>query len=315
MPRSLWTGALSFGLVNVPVQVLSAVRDLDLHFHQLHEPDGVPLETRRVCSQDGEEVPYEDIARSFEWEDGTSVVVSDEELDALEPRRTKTIDIEQFVDLADVDPVSFDHPYFLAPAADNDGALRAYRLLAEVMGRTERAALGRFVMRTKEYLALIRVRDGVLTLTTMLFHDEVRPAGDVPHGTSAAKPSKGELEGAVGLIEALSVPWDPARYEDRYQARLRDLVERKRRGQTIKAVKEVDEPSPVPDLMAALKESLRAARERGGQDGDRDGGAAGDGDRSGLEDLTRDELYGRAQDAGIPGRSSMSKDELVDALS
>jgi DNA end-binding protein Ku len=111
------------------------------------------------------------------------------------------------------------------------------------------------------------------------------------------------------------VPWDPARYEDRYQARLRDLVERKRRGQTIKAVKEVDEPSPVPDLMAALKESLRAARERGGQDGDRDGGAAGDGDRSGLEDLTRDELYGRAQDAGIPGRSSMSKDELVDALS
>lgn len=317
MPRSLWTGSLSFGLVNVPVTLLSAARDLDLHFRQLHEKDGVPIEVQRWCSEEHEEVPYEDIARSYEFDDGDTVVVTDDELEALEPQRTRTIDIQQFVDLADVDPIYFDHPYLIAPAADNEGALRAYRLLLEVMTRTDRAALGRFVMRTKEYLAIVRARDGVLALTTMLFHDEVRPIDDV-EGGGKARPPKRELDGALRLIDAMTVEWDPTRYDDCYRERLRAVVERKRKGKTIKAPKQADEPAPVPDLMAALRESLEAARagESPRRGGDRDGSDGdGDGDGSGLADLSRDELYARAKERDVPGRSSMSKDELVDALS
>src|SRR5436190_21118324 len=186
MARALWTGSLSFGLVNVPVQLLSAVRDLDLHFRQLHEKDKSPIETQRWCSEEDKEVPYEAITRSYELDSGKTVIVTDEDLEAIEPRKTRTIDIEQFVDLADVDPIYFDHPYFLVPSSSDDGAARAYRLLVEVMSDTERAALGRFVMRTKEYLAIVRVRDGVLTLTTMLFADEVRPTKDIDAATQKA---------------------------------------------------------------------------------------------------------------------------------
>ena len=143
MPRSLWTGSLSFGLVNVPVQLLSAVRDLDLHFRQLHEKDKAPVETQRWCSEEGKEVPYEAITRSYELDNGKTVIVTDEDLEAVEPRKTRTIDIEQFVDLAEVDPIYFDHPYWLVPAGDDEGATRAYKLLLGVMEQTDHAALGR----------------------------------------------------------------------------------------------------------------------------------------------------------------------------
>src|SRR5437763_12466371 len=151
MARSLWTGSLSFGLVNVPVSLVSAVRDLDLHFRQLHEKDGAPIEVQRWCEKEDVEVPYEEITHAYELDDGRQVIVSDLELQAIEPRKTRTIDIEQFVDLDRVDPIYFDHPYFLLPASDDDGAKRAYGLLTEVMSRTDRAALGRFVMRAKQY--------------------------------------------------------------------------------------------------------------------------------------------------------------------
>ena len=183
MPRSLWTGSLSFGLVNVPVRLETAVRDRDLHFRQIHRKDGAPIEVRRWCSKEDVEVDYEEITHGYELDDGDQVTVSDLELQAIEPRRTRTIDIEQFVELADVDPMYFDHPYWLVPASDDDGAVRAYRLLTEVMGKTERAALGRFVMRAKEYLALVRERDGALTLTTMLFADETRSTKDIDAAT------------------------------------------------------------------------------------------------------------------------------------
>jgi DNA end-binding protein Ku len=319
MPRSLWTGALSFGLVNVPVALFSAARDLDLHFHQIHEKDATPIEMQRWCSKEDREVPYEELARSFEFDDGKTVVVTDDELEGLEPRRTRTIEIEQFVDLSDVDPIYFDHPYLLAPAADNEGALRAYRLLVEVMSRTDRAALGRFVMRAKEYLAIVRVRDGVLTLSTMRFADEVRPTKDVD-GAGGRKPAKAQVSGAVKLIDAMTVEWDPSQYDDRYRQRLADLVKRKRKGQTIKAPSTEKEPSPVPDLMAALRESLEQAQAGSSGNGggkrspSRDGRKAS-ADRSELDDLSRDELYERAQEQDIPGRSSMSKRELVKALS
>jgi DNA end-binding protein Ku len=257
MARSLWSGALSFGLVNVPVALFSGVRDTDLHFRQLHGKDHTPVEIRRFCAEEDEEVPYEEIASGYETDDGDLVVLSDAELATAAPRKTRTIDIEAFVDVAAVDPIYLDHPYVLMPVGDADGTLRAYRLLLEVMERTERAALGRFVLRTKEYLALIRARDGRLVLTTLLWHDEVRPAKDVPTPTKRDKPAKKEVDQAVALIEALSCPWDPERYEDGYEKRLRKIIQRKRKGQTIEIPEdEKEEPSPLPDLMAALEKSL-----------------------------------------------------------
>jgi DNA end-binding protein Ku len=170
------------------------------------------------------------------------------------------------------------------------------------MESSERAALGRFVLRTKEYLVAVRVRDGLLSLTTMLFHDELRPAKDVPGG--GRKPAKERLDRAIALIEAMSEEWDPSRYEDRYRERLLEVIERKKKGKRITVPEDEDEPSPIPDLMAALEQSLAAAK--GEQPADDDDGAA--------EEESRDELYERAQRAGVKGRSSMSKQELADAL-
>jgi DNA end-binding protein Ku len=257
MPRALWTGSLSFGLVNVPVVLVTAVRDHDLHFRQLHEPDGAPIEVQRWCQKEDVEVPYEEITRSYELDDGGQVIVSDEELEAVEPKKTRTIDIEQFVDLHEVDPIYLDHPYFLVPASEDDGSTRAYRLLTEVMSRTDRAALGRFVMRAKEYLAIVRVSDGVLTLSTMLFADEVRPTKDVEDARQKShKPQAKQLDAAVAVIEELSVDWEPERYRDCYRERLEKVVARKRKGQTITAPKRREEPTDVPDLMEALEKTL-----------------------------------------------------------
>jgi DNA end-binding protein Ku len=257
MARSLWTGSLSFGLVNVPVGLVSAVRDLDLHFRQLHETDGAPIEVQRWCSKEKHEVSFDEITHGYELEEGGQVIVSDLELQAVEPRRTRTIDIEQFVDLADVDPIYFVHPYFLVPAGEDDGSRRAYRLLTEVMSRTERAALGRFVMRAKEYLAIVREREGALTLTTMRFGDEVRDAKDVDAATQKAhKPTRKQLDAAVAVIEELTSDWEPDEHKDRYQARLKRVVDRKRKGETIKAPKQTEQPEPPSDLMAALEQTL-----------------------------------------------------------
>jgi DNA end-binding protein Ku len=264
MARSLWTGSLSFGLVNVPVSLVSAVRDLDFHFHQLHEKDGAPIEVKRWCPEEDREVSYEEITHGYELDDGRQVIVSDLELAAIEPRRTRTIDIEQFVDLADVDPIYFDHPYFLVPASDDDGSVRAYRLLTEVMRQTDRAALGRFVLRAKEYLAIIRHREGALTLTTMRFADEVRPVKDVDAATQKAhKPTKKQLDAAVAVIEELSCDWEPEKFKDDYRARLKQIVDRKRKGETIKPPATAGQPSPPPDLMAALEQTLEQLQKGG----------------------------------------------------
>ena len=262
MPRSLWTGSLSFGLVNVPVAMFSGVRDQDLHFRQLHAKDHTPVETHRYCAEEDEEVPYDEIANGYEL-DGEMVILTDAELAAAAPHRSRTIDIEAFVALEDVDPMYFDHPYVLMPSGEAEGIQRAYRLLVEVMGSTERAALGRVVMRTKEYLTLIRARDERLVLTTLLWHDEVRPTDPVPSPTKKDKPAKKEVDAEVELIESFSCDWDPSRYEDSFQKRLREIVKAKGKGQEIEIPDdEGDQPSPVPDLMAALERSLEEAKSR-----------------------------------------------------
>ena len=257
MPRPLWSGSLSFGLVNVPIQLISAVRDLDYHFHQLHEKDKVPIEQRRFCSKEDIEVSWEEVGHAYEL-NGKQVVVTDEELGSVQPRKTRTIDIEAFVDLAEVDPIYFDHPYFLVPAGESEGTLQAYRLLVETMASQERAALGRFVMRTKEYLVAVRAREGALALTTMLFHDEVRPAKDIP--TGAKKPTKKQLDNAVAIVEELCTDWEPERYKDCYRERLRRVIDAKRKRRTIEVPKQEREPEPASDLMEALEQSLERLR-------------------------------------------------------
>jgi len=221
----------------------------------------------------------------------------------VEPRKTRTIDIEAFVELAEVDAIYFNHPYLIVPAGESEGTLRAYRLLVEVMGRTERVALGRFVMRTKEYLAAIREREGALMLSTMLFHDEVRPTKPIP--TGGKKPSKKQLDQALALIEALGAEWKPEDHEDCYRERLRRVIESKRKRRTIEAPQPEKEPPPAPDLMEALQravDNVKAGRDvRAGADGDLDG-------------LSRDDLLERAKEEAIRGRTKMSKKELVEAL-
>jgi DNA end-binding protein Ku len=309
VPRALWSGSLSFGLVNVPVQLVSAARDLDYHFNELHAKDKVRIEQRRFCSKEDTEVIWEEVARSYDL-DGKQVIVRDDELGSVEPRKTRTIDIEGFVELADVDPIYFNHPYLLVPAGDSEGTARAYRLLVEVMGDTERIALGRFVMRTKEYLAAVRAREGALLLTTMRFHDEVRPTSPVP--TGGKKPKKKQLDQAVALIEALATDWDPANYEDCYRERLKRVIDSKRQRRKIEVPKPEPEPQPVPDLMEALEravENVRAGRDVRTQPESENGG---DGELTGL---SREQLLERAKKEEIPGRSKMSKKELVEALS
>jgi DNA end-binding protein Ku len=250
MPRPIWSGSLNFGLVNVPVRLTSAVRDLDLHFRQLHAKDDTPIETRRVCSEEDVEVDYEDIGSEYE-----DVILTDAELAAADPKKTKTIEIEAFVELEEVDPIYFDHPYYLVPAGETDGTVRAYRLLAEVMSRTDRAALGRFVLRSKEYLVAIRAREQALTLETMRFHDEVRPTDGIPGAGGRTK--KAEVDRAVKMIEAMTVDWDPSNYDDEYRKRLQAIVRKKRKGGKVTAPKpDKAAAEPVPDLMAALEETL-----------------------------------------------------------
>jgi len=271
MPRSLWSGSLSFGLVNVPVVLVSAQRDVDVHFNQIDSETGARLHVERYCKEEGVAVPYEEVASGYPRSDGDGyVMLTEEELVAAQPEKTRTIDISEFVGLDEIDPICFDHPYFLVPNAEGEGPLRAYRLLVGVMERTDRVALGRFVLRTKERLVALRVRDGLLSLVTMHFADEVRPTDGLNLPGKKDQPSKAEVDQAVALVEELSCDWDPSRYEDRHRERLLKIIADKRKGKTIKAPSAPEVPAAVPDLMAALRESLEAAR-----GGDDDGGGGG----------------------------------------
>jgi DNA end-binding protein Ku len=303
-PRSIWSGSLSFGLVNVPVQMLSATRDMQIRFHQLDSKDNTPIEVHRFCSKEDVEVPYDEIVAGYEIEKDEYVMLTDEELSAAQPEKTKTIDIDEFVEIEDVDPIYYDHPYFLVPTG-GEGASRAYELLREVMEREGRVALGRFVLRNREYLAAIRPRGGRLTLTTMVFADELRPTDAVRDLVGDAKAPKKEVDAAVELIEAMSADWDPSKYEDRHRKRLRKVIEAKGEGQKIEPVDDGEAPSEVPDLMAALEATLAKAR------GD---GRPKPGDGSSLKRETKDELLKRAKKLDIEGRSKMTKDELADAI-
>jgi DNA end-binding protein Ku len=274
MARPLWSGSLSFGLVNVPVALFSATRDRDVHFQLLHAPDCSPVETRRVCAAEEQPVPWPEIARGYELPDGEWVLLTDEDLQAAAPRQSRTIDIERFVEVAEIDPVYFDRSYLLVPP--DEGAARAYALLSETMRDSGKAALGRFVMRAKERLVAIRVRDGALTLTTMLFGDEVRSTAEIAAEIEGAKPTRKQVESAVAVIEELGVEFDPTLYRDEHRAHLKRIIKRKQQGKKISApAPAAEEPAvtSAPDLMGALEESL--ARIRAGTKGRGEGSRAG----------------------------------------
>jgi DNA end-binding protein Ku len=254
VPRAIWSGAISFGLVNVPVKVYSAVSRKTVRFHQLHDKDGVPIRQKRVCPADDEEVPYEHVVKGYEVAKDRYVVIEPEELEALDPKKTRSIDIQEFVRLEEIDPIYFDSTYYLAPAA---GAEKAYGLLLKAMSEADKVAIGRVVLRTKEYLAAIRPAGDVLVMVTMLFGDEVvdpdrldeLPARD-------GRAGKREVEMAQRLIESLSVEFDPSRHHDEYRERVLDLVERKAAGKEISVAPAEQDEGPTPDLMAALEASL-----------------------------------------------------------
>jgi DNA end-binding protein Ku len=271
MARSIWSGAISFGLVNVPVKLFSAVSRKTVRFNQLNKETGNRIQQKRVDPETGEEVPFEQIVKGFELGKGSYVIVTPEELDALDPERTRTIDIEDFVDLEEIDPIYYDHPYYLVP---DKGAEKAYGLLLNAMEASGKVAIARVVIRSKEALVAIRPAGELLTMETMLFHDEVVPHDDLDDLPDAKvlKASDRELRMAQQLIDSLSSDFDPSKYRDEYRDKVLDLIERKAQGEEIAVQAEAPAPAKVPDLMAALEASLAAVKDDDGGDGKSDGG-------------------------------------------
>ncbi|HET7509831.1 MAG TPA: Ku protein [Solirubrobacterales bacterium] len=264
MARAIWSGTISFGLLNVPVRMYSAVARRSIALREIRESDSARIKHRRVAEGTDEEVPYEKIVKAYELSPDQYVPLGKDEMAALAPEKTRAIDVQDFVDIEEIDPMYFDSPYYLGPA---EGAEKAYSLLAAAMESSGKAAIARFVFRNKEHLSAIRPVDGVLTLTTMRFYDEVVPPSELDGALPDTKPkvAKREREMAEQLIDQLSTSFSPESYRDEYREQLLALIERKAEGKEIVAP-EAEEPeaTKAPDLMAALEESIAAAK---GKDG------------------------------------------------
>jgi DNA end-binding protein Ku len=262
MPRAIWSGAISFGLVNIPVKLFSAVSRKTVRFHQLDGEDSQRIQQKRVNPRTGEEVPYESLVKGYEIGPERYVVITPEELDGLSPEKTRTIDIEDFVDLDEIDPIFYDHPYYLVP---DKGAEKAYRLLLDAMEAANKVAIARVVIRSKENLVAIRPRGDVLTMETLLFGDEVIEPDQldgVPEAADQKKTSKRELDMAQQLIDSLSAEFDPDKYRDEYRDRVLDMIERKSQGEDVVVEVPAEEPKKVPDLMAALEASIAQSKQQ-----------------------------------------------------
>jgi DNA end-binding protein Ku len=260
MARAIWSGSISFGLLNVPVKLYSAVARRNIALREIRASDNARIKHRRVAEGTDEEVPYDQIIKAFELTPDQYVPIGKDEIEALAPEKTKAIDVQDFVDLVEIDPVYFNSPYYLGPA---DGAEKAYSLLAKAMESSGKVAIARFVFRNKEHLAAIRAAKGVLVLTTMRFADEVVPPSELDDvlPQKAAKVNAKEQQMAEQLIESLSTDFEPDAYRDEYREQLMALIERKAEGKEIVAA-ETEEPeaTKAPDLMAALEQSIAAAK-------------------------------------------------------
>jgi DNA end-binding protein Ku len=260
MARAIWSGAISFGLVNVPVKLYSATSPKTVRFHQLSSKTGARIRQKRVDPSSDEEVPYEEIVKGYEITPDRYVMIDPDELDALNPKATRTIDVEEFTDLEEIDPIYYDHSYYLAPTA---GGAKAYRLLLDAMRESEKVGIGRVVLRSKQQLCALRPTGDVLTLTTMLWGDEVLPPErlDELEAVSEAEATPRELKMAEQLIDSLSADFDPSRFHDEYRQQVLDLIERKAAGEEIAVAPQAEEPAAAPDLMAALEASLAAVKD------------------------------------------------------
>jgi DNA end-binding protein Ku len=323
MARAIWTGAISFGLVSIPVGLFSATEDHTVHFHQFERGTSDRIRYQRVNERTGKEVNYDDIVKGKDVGGGEHVIVERDELADIAPGRSRTLDITAFVDLDEIDPIYFQKTYWLAPT--DEQYERPYALLREAMTRTNRAGVATFVMRGKEYLTAVRADGDVLALETLFFADEIRDRSslDLPGKT---KPRGKELDMATGLIEAMSGPWRPEDFRDTYTERVEKLIEDKRRGREIVTEAEPPEPTAMTDLIAALERSVADAR--GGRKPEKrssskgasgkkgkpgSDGAASDG-AADLSALSKADLSAMARELDVKGRSSMSRAELQDAV-
>jgi DNA end-binding protein Ku len=256
MPRAIWSGTIAFGLVNVPVRMYSAVKEEDVRFHFVHAPDGSRIGYEKICKAEEKPVPDDEIVKAYEIEKGEYVYMEDEDFEAARPEGLRTIEIEDFVPYDDIDPIFFERTYYLGP---QDGGEKVYALLARAMDEAGLAGIARYVMRDRENLGALRIRDGVITLEKLFFADEIRPADDLkPKGVRV---DKGELEMAAQLIDRFSGKWDPGKYRDEYRKRLLGIIKAKRAGKEIHVEPVAKEAQP-DDLMSALRASLESAQSR-----------------------------------------------------
>lgn len=268
MPRSIWTGSISFGLVNIPIKLTTAVDNKDVSFRQIRRSDGSRIRYRKVAEVDEEEVGNDEIVKGYEVAPDRYIVIEPDELKGLDPRKTKTIDICDFVDLADIDPIYYDSSYYLVP---QESAAKPYLLLHRAMKESGKAAIARFVLRSKEKLVVIRPLGDALAVSTLTYDDEVIAPGqlELPDADDL-EVSDAEVTMAEQLIESMTTEWEPQRYTDEYRDKVLELIEAKAEGQQVAVPPEVEEGGEVVDLMAALEQSLQAAK-------DAKDAAAGDG--------------------------------------
>ncbi|MEU1334870.1 Ku protein [Streptomyces sp. NPDC005865] len=336
MARPVWSGTVTFGLVSLPVQMFTATDSHTIRFHQLQRGTSDRVRNKRVNERTGEEVPYDEIVKAYDAGD-EYVLVEPDELDDIAPGRSKSVEITGFVDLADVEPIFFDKTYYLGPKGKE--YTKIYALLEKALSEADRAGIATFVMRNHQYLVALRAEDGLLTLHTLHWADEIRdPRKEIDDLPKQTKVTDRELKMARQLVDTLHIEWNPEEFHDTYQEQVAALIEAKRTGESVEKAEPPAESTNVVDLMDALQASVDRAkkpsgggkkaasddvrppthisdaaakrRARGGGSQGRKKSARG---RS-LDTLTKAELYERATEAGVPGRSGMNRDELVDAL-
>ncbi|MBM7166835.1 Ku protein [Streptomyces sp. G44] len=319
MARSIWSGVLTFGLVTVPVGLFTATEDHTIHFHQLERGTGDRIRYKRINERTGKEVDSRDIVKGYDLGDGEYVVIEPEELDDISPGKSKVVDMTGFVDLDRIEPVYFDRTYYVAPRGKE--YLKVYELLRAALEEANKAGIATFTMRGKQYLTALRAQENVLVLHTMRWADEVRDPRDEVETLPdrRQKVTSRELRTARQLIDALTVDWNPRDYHDTFEERVKELVAAKREGKEIVTEAGPPEATNVIDLMSALKESVERNRAKGAGDAKGGPGQAQERKRERAQEgdvsaLTKSELYRRATDAKIPGRSKMTREQLVEAL-
>lgn len=312
MARPVWNGALSLGLVTVPVALYSATRAHSVPFRQIERGTADRIRLQRVNERTGAEVDYADVAKGYQTKGDDVIEVEPEELAQIAPGRSRSLEIERFVDLADIDPIHYDKTYWLAPK--NPDYAHSYHLLRAAMADAGMAGIAMLVMRGRQHLTAVRPGDGVLVLHTMRFADEIRDwRAELPDFPKAGKPRARELDMAVELVRAMSGPWEPRSYADTYQKQVRELVRAKESGRKPKAAAQPAEPTNVVDLTEALRRSMEQAGGRDGRQGGKRGGKRAP-KQADPASLSKAELDALARELNIRGRSGMSKAELATAV-